>query len=662
MQPVIAANGLVEQVIPGSFASWRSEGPQVSTPPTGDRVLCILGEAAGGAPGEAYFFTQSSQDITSVLQSGPLLQATRFALGSGVAGVLATNVAPGTPATLEMQGQGGGVFGTLTTEFYRDPANQTRYVLVEGQDGYTLEISNALTGTSISNNRLGMGLYLQYSGAGIATAAIVDGPSGRTLSIEVEGAEGEDVELPLAGLSVADLIRQVQASGPYNALYARDERLAATGLDLAAARPINTFARKAVLTAAAESGATSLTVAALAAPLAKGDTLRARVGNSWVPVRLDENAAAGAVSLTVMPLSAALPAGNLFANRAQSPVGFTAVKADFELFFSVRTAGVLRFEPGSAAKPASQTGYFAGGTTLQTSPEDWEVGLSSALKTAAFGQAVALQSDRSVAYGLRAALQARRHPAHSSPVQFFDALPEYMLPDDNTPSALAAYFTEASSEIASINDRDSVMAVQTVVGALTPTGLQGREPMYMAALRAATTRAVYGPGASMTNKEVGGTDPYPDLGDLKDRFARAGALVLESPRRGQPARVTLGRTTYVGQDDLAYESEKTVCIMNAITRGVAALGRQTVPGEGLPSVLADYDRDLGEFFEDKVGRGWITAGYDREGNAVAAYQYTLRRTTFQGRLIGTSISCNPTPEFLMTDNDIVARLVDIEVN
>lgn len=663
MQPVIAANGLIEQVIPGAFATWRAEAAPTSTSASGDRVLAVLGQASGGIPGQPYLFTQNDDKLTKTLQSGELLQAVRFALGLGVAGVVAVNPTPGTPATYELQGEGEGVFGTLTTQFYRESANQTRLTLVgNAKDGYAIEVTNGLTGTNVTSNRVGLGLYLTYNGAGTATAEVIDGINGRALKISVTGGDNEDLEIPLADLTIEALIRRIQDSGPYSALYSRDARLAADGLDVTLA-PVNINAYPVVATyTAAAKGATTLTVTALARKVASGETLRVRSLGAWVPVRVTEDAETGATSLKVMPLSAAIEGGNLFSAKANPLVALSAVKADFELFFATRASAAVSFTAGAATMPATQSGYFTGGASLDAAPEDWSEAMTAALESFPFGTAVALQEDRAVNFGLRSQLQARRHPRYSSPVQFFEGIPEYMLPSTDAAAEVRAFHTEIANEVASINDRDGVLIIQTVTGGLTANGLTGREKPYMVALRAAAARASMGPGKSLTHATIGGTAPFPNLREQTDAFVRSGALVIEAPRRNAPARVVLGRTSYVGQDNLAYESEKTVAIMNALTRDFRAIGEATVPGAGSSAALADYQRKLDTRCDKAVEQGWLTDGVDANGQPLAAYENDVLTTKYQGRLVAAVSKLNPTPEFLMTDHDIVARTVEIEVN
>ena len=665
MRPVIAAQGQIEQVIPGSFATWHSEDTSNTQSISGDRILAIIGKASGGAPLKPYLVTNNDANLTKLLQSGELLQAARFALSQGVGSVVLVNPAPGTPATLQIKGDGNTVFGKATTVAYRETANQTRMAIVGStQDGFTLSLTNGLTGTSITANRIGLGLFLAYAGAGVASASVTLDASGqKTLDITVAGAPQDNVKIALSGLTIADLIRRLQDSGPYNALFARDATLAAAGLDITA-QPLNIGAYAVLGTVtAAESGATALTVTALSRAIAKGEVLRVYGANGWMPVTVAADAAKSATALTVAPLSAAIAGGsNLFDARALPLKSLSAVKADFQLFFDTKLASVATFEAGAADAPVAQSGYFAGAASLEPSAEDWGEAMSAAIEAFPFGTAVALQSDRSISFGLRSATQARRHPRASSPIQFVEALPEYMLPSGETPEDLQAYLTVVATEIASVNDRDSIVVGQSVVGGLTPTGVTGRENTYMAALRVATARASYGPGISLTNKVIGGTNPFPRLGDSTDAFVRAGLMALGSDRRNTPTKAILGRTAYVGEDNLAYESEKTVAIMNALTRDFRAIGADTVPGAGNTTALADYKRRLDARCDKAVSDGWLVAGLDERGQQVAPYENQVFNTSYQGRLVSAASKLNPAPEFLMTDHDIVSRMVEIEVS
>ena len=674
MQPIQVFNGLVETYTPGSFVAWEAQAPK-STPISGsDHVLGLVGRAAGGAPLHPFVFSDSVT-ADKVLVSGDLLDAVKVALATSVNGtrpraVVAVNVLGGTQASYTILDSANAAFATVKTKSFREVANQA-YLSISGNRtvGYSVAITDPITGMKIIVNRVGLGIYVQYTGSGTAaTLSVTDVGGVRTLSTAVTGGQtGENLNIPLVGLTLRTLAQKIQSSGPYTVQLARDGNLLASLLDTTAApATITGYATVATTTADAAAGATSLPVTnPLSRNLTMGETLRVRTPNGVIPVQTTAAVLSTASAIPVKAIGTLIPSGSNISESAVSPfVSFSAVKGDFDLLFtSPQAAALLDYTPGiSALFPKAQAGAFVGGGSLPDAPGDWLVATKGAVDTTDFNNIVILTEDRGIAAGVRGYLQGLRSPAGGSrPVKMIDAVATSMLPLDNSDSQIQAYLTVVTTEVASINDRDGMLITQSSEGVSAVTGQRVRLTPIMTAVHVAATRAAIGAGNSLTYQTLSVTAPFPDLSAYKNAFTRAGSVVLTTPRRGAGARIELGRTTYVGDDNSIYESEKQVEIMNLIQREVRMLQDSLVPGQGSPARLADYKKELGAYYASKVSAGLIEAGVDATGARIPAYEFTVFNTRYQGRLVKTVSYVNPTPEFLVAEHRIIARPVEIEV-
>lgn len=674
MKAITVANGAYNTFVPGSFVTWSAQVPTDTSTLSGDNVLCVIGTSNGGAPLQPYFITRSV-DADGILQGGVLNDATAIAFntsdsnGRRPSAVVAVNVQGGTQATFPLLDSAAGVVGTLTTLTYREPANQTKITLSGNQaSGYTVAMTDSSTGAALGANRIGLGLYVQYVGAGkTSTVQVISTAGTLYLKTIVTGAgAGDSFQMPLTGLTVGQLADKVTASGPYNVLLARDSRLPAVGLDvMTTAASIQGYSPLGDTSVDALAGAVALTFAATGTSraIAAGEVFQAKIAGVSVPVRVNVAALSGALALTVDPLSRPIPSGStLFETRANAQLALSATQADLQLFFQTQAAALVTYAPGaSVLPPAGQTGFFSGGVTLPASIGDWGAALANALAEFPFAQVVAMQEDRGVAYGLRAQLQERRTVQFSRPTRFFDAMPFSRVPQTSTLADVNAYFTDVANEVSSINDRDTSFVCQTM-DSVTPSDglLKRRAPMY-SALQAASLRAAVGPNGTTTYATLQGSNPFPDLFTARDKFVKAGALVLDAPVRSGPARIVLGRTAYVGADNPVYESEKQVSVMNAVTRGLRDLQDSVVPGPNTKVRLAIFDEALKVFLQNLVTREWIQPGVDASGNPVSAFEYKISRTTDQGRRIPIKTFVNPVGEFLVADHEVIARIVEIEV-
>lgn len=236
MEAINVLTGLLLTYRPGTFVTWSAEDVEATPNLAGDRTLALIGEADGGAPLAAYVLPSPAR-ARAVLRGGPLLDAALLAFesaGQGGLTIVAVNVQGGTQATLDITGESG-VFGTLTSAAYRERANQMRaQVYGTAALGYTVAIDDADTGFQLSGSNIGLALHLTYVGKGDTATAevkVVDGVKRLVVTVTGEGA-GDSVSLALAqGVTIGDLVRTLQASGPYVATAARDARLLAAGLD-----------------------------------------------------------------------------------------------------------------------------------------------------------------------------------------------------------------------------------------------------------------------------------------------------------------------------------------------------------------------------------------------------------------------------------------------
>lgn len=669
MKKIVAFGGLIQTVTPGSLVEWYALPQHPRSVDAGtDRVVCFVGRATGGVPLKPYVFTDT--DVASrVLGQGELLTATLRALTQNPRprAVVAVNVTGGTPASYALKDKDGGVVATLKTRTFREIANQTT-VSVSGDPakGLRVEVVDAMTGAKVMSNRVGLGVYITYTGKGsAATVAITESAGQKVLETSVTGAPGDSLKIPLAGHTMQSLARRVQELGPYTVMLARDARLAATALDLTSARDISAYPLFTTLSEAAAQGATSLTVSAIPRAATVGDVLRVRNGVQTVPVRVTEAAAQGATTLKIERLSQSLATGaSVFEPVSNPMVPLTATKGDLLQFFNTYASGVVEVEDGpSDLAPVTQKGFFEGGVSLYDGATDWEDALTNALAETPFGCFTALTDERALVFGLRAKLISERRPDKGKWVQMFDGVGESFLPDSSDSSSIEMLLQDVTSEVAGINDHDTVFVAQSLDMVDPQTGAMKRQPPYMVAAQVAAMRAGIGIGESLTYRQIGGTNPFPDVAkDRRDEFTLAGALIFEAPRRGQQARIVRGRTAYVGEDNTIYESEKQVAIMNAIARDVRAIQDAIVPGAGTPARIGEYKSRLEDYYESKTScePAWIQPGIDENGRSVPAYEYSVGRTTDYGQRLVTKSVVNPVGEIIVGEHRIGARAVEIE--
>ena len=672
MQEIVAANGAVTTVTPLSIVSWTAEATRQNGTQFGDRTLAVIGEAVGGAPTTPYVFNNAT-DAAKVLLSGDLLKAIQYAFSSGAPdgarprAIVAVNAKGGSPATFNVVDGAGTTVFSLTTLTYREPANQTTLTITGNKTtGFNLQIKDPVTSGALGYNRLGIGLFIQYVGGGSAASAeVVEVANSKYLRTTVTGgATGESLLIPLAGLTVRQLAQQVQQSGPYNVLTARSADLPADGLDLTTA-PTSILASVVIGTVSAkvEANGTAITLNA-AAPraLLAGETLRYRLNSVWRYVQVATNIPAG-TNITILPSSLTIPAGTVLLDSSPvAPVALSAVKADFEDFLINKGFAIVQYTAGddAATDPVPQSGHFAGGGSAVTTGSDWEAAVEAALE-AEFGLMTAVTGDQGLLFGIRSRLQSARAPIEGRFIQFFAGVDKDFLPSDSSPTSLAAYQQTVSSLISSINDFDSVLVVQAADGSSAAAGRsETLEPRFVAAMLAGYAAAI-GREKSTTYGTLALSNPFPNLKSLKNEFTLAGALVLTSTQRGGPARIELGRTTYVGDDNVIYEHEKAVRYVNSVASNIKALQENSIPGKADKASLAKFERDLTTYFEGQKSKGLIQDGIDQEGNEVKAYEFEVQRTSYQGRLITTFAKINPTLEYVAADFYLYARPVEIEV-
>lgn len=671
MQKIVAAGGAIETVTPLSVVTWTAEPVRSTGADASDRVVALYGEAAGGQPGFPYVFTDPGQ-AAKVLLSGTLLQGVQYAFANGAPdgkrprAVVAANTRGGTTASYAVKDTASKTVFTLKTRTFREAANQTTLSLSGSRaTGFNLQIKDALAGIGAGYTKLGLGLYIQYVGSGsAATAEVLDIAGAKHLKTTVTGgAAGESLLLPLGDITVRDLAQQIVAAGPYNVLTAREAALGADGLDIQSATTIHAFALIGTTTTKVAAGATSVTLgAASTRALVAGETLQFRAGGVRQFVTVAADAAAG-TTFTINPLSIDIPASAvLLGTTAAAPVALSAVRADFADFLSNKAQGVVEYVDGvdDAGDPVAQGGNFTGGGSTGATIADWADAVEASLDED-FGAAVALTDDQGLVFGVRARLQAARNPAEGKFIQLFSGIDSALLPADESDASLSAYLQNVTAHVAGVNDRDSVVVAQQGEATDQRTGRTARVAPYFVAAILAGYAASLGRSESLTYKSLALANPYPNLRTRKDAFTLAGVTVLVPPKKSLSARVELGRTAYVGEDNTIYEAEKSVRLMNGIARDIKTIQSQMIPGEASPAALGRYKKQLTDYFNGLVAQGLLVAGIDQDGNAVAPYDFKVGRTQYQGRLVTTTALVNPTGEFVVADFNLRARPVEIEV-
>lgn len=236
MRAINALGGLVSTYRPATYVTWTAENLEDTPSLASDRTLTLIGEAEGGAPLVPYVITNPTQ-ARGILRGGTLLDAALLAFTSAGAGgltVIAVNVLGGTQSSIAITGADGGTFGTLTSQSYRERANQIRaQVYGAPETGYTAVIEDGDSGFLISGAGIGKALNLQYIGKGsTATASVREDAGALVFVVEVADQPTDGVRIALdTNITVADLVRKLQATGAYVASVGRDGNLSSSKLD-----------------------------------------------------------------------------------------------------------------------------------------------------------------------------------------------------------------------------------------------------------------------------------------------------------------------------------------------------------------------------------------------------------------------------------------------
>lgn len=667
MDPIYAVNGTYETFRPMSYVSWRADNLTTADNFSADRTIALIGEAEGGRPGTDYPISTLNQAI-SIFRAGPLVEAIRLALLTGDAApprIRAINVTPGTRSSFTLLNEDNSEFGVLYRNAWRARANQNNLSLTAGTNGagYNVVLRDVDTGLTLSSNNIGLGVRVQYQGAGTAASlSIVGDASGRSLTTTITGANiSESLNIPLVpNMTVAQLCEQINRAGPYNAFPARDGKLPANGLDLVNNVDISQYVSLGAVSAAA-AGATTLTLADNATVAAgTGIRVRSTTGNWFVVNTTAATTAAKTLTVTALPLAVA--AGTASLAVALPAPALTALRADFTLFFATRGDGAFEFVPGQPGTPAMAQGYFTGGAADTTTFADWLTGLDT-VSDKPIAIVVPLTDNQAIVSGFRSQVSALNGPDQARFIQVIAGYDTSRLPAvDATPSDIDAYVREVSSEGSAANSRDSVLVVSTqAFQTAAGNGARERVSLPLMAAHVAGLAAAYGPDNSLTYAQTGGVGAFPKFDRAQtNQLTRAGLLCLETVSEDGAAHIVRDRTTYVGTSNAVYESGFGVRKMNAIARGAKAIQDRTIPGRNGRGQLAKYKADLEDYYERLEERGWIEAG-TLSGVDVPAFSLRVFPTGSGGRYVKTLTQVNLVLEFLVGDMDILATTAEFEI-
>lgn len=671
MRPTTLPNGQ-EIYRPASTATWTAENLSRNTNLNADSTVGVVGLADGGTPLTTYIFADPIE-AEKVLRRGPALEAVRYAFegtnGLKASSVVVVNPNGGTRATFNVVDAADAVFGTATSVKYRESANQTSFSYAGSPSlGYTVVIDDPENPElKVTESNVGLGISLQYTGQGSAAEAEVVTEDGhKYLRTTITGATGDNLNVLLDGMTIRELVTRVQQSGPYSIAASRDASLDADQLDdTDVGVDIIQYPLVTTLSANAAQGATSLTVNAIPAALTSGTKLRYRSSGVWATVTLTANASLGATTLTVTALPAAIASGvKLHGNTANTAPKFSALVADFELFFETKAARLATWETvdGTKIPKTAGSGYFTGGSTVEPSISDWGLAVRECLRNP-IGQLVPATPDQVIVAGAQEEVNALNAAGIKAQVQGISGYDDSRLPTST--AGFDDYADEIVNQTVATNNHQWQIVFQR--GKTRNRRRQRNEelPLYLIAAKIAGIRAALGPNAVLDGAKVGITEVYPSFGtDILDetvnRLVRWGALVLEEGRPGEGASIVLDRTTYVGEDNPVYEDARSVAIMNSLSRRARNVGASILPGTATPQRITQYKRELKSMYEAAETQGWITRGIDPvTGEEIPAFEFEVGKTQNGGRDLGSTGFVNVTPSFRHINNKTTARQVEI---
>jgi hypothetical protein len=362
---------------------------------------------------------------------------------------------------------------------------------------------------------------------------------------------------------------------------------------------------------------------------------------------------------------------NVAAGDISAALSLKALKSDFALLLQNNPLALqyTKFIPGlgTGATIVAAAGSFYGGVSAATTANDWALGMES-LKDFSFHSLVPLVDGTNVNFaailaGIRAANAARADYLSSEFSHIFEPGNDTLLPVTDTKANVDAYVILAGGDIATISDPRISKIVTTGTIADPVTGLARRARLFEVAAMVAGLRMALGADIPVTYKNVRLSAAYPKMSFAQsNKMVGLGGFVLETPGRGSVVRVVFNRTTYIGESNAVYESEQGMSIVDSIARGFKESVLDSVIGNKLDAgAFADLSKKARDYLDGFVARGWLTSGFDAQGNAVAPYSFELLPTSYQGRLIRMKVRISPVLEPLVLEAGFTAQAVDFIV-
>lgn len=242
---------------PGAYSISQVD-QSTGSPLTSAGTLFLLGEASAGAPGssegiQSFSAAQLSQLIAKY-QSGPIVDMAKAAcdpsLTPGINGpdqLLVWKTNASTQASLSLLNGSAAAVIVLKDSAWGANGNGTLVTIGSGTTGNqkTVTLQNGTYIESLGQNAAIAQLSIQYTGTGSAASLSITGatPALKVLATVCTGATGDNLSIPLAGLSIPQLIAAISASGKYTVVQLGDNTVSitsSTDLDDVAAADIKT--------------------------------------------------------------------------------------------------------------------------------------------------------------------------------------------------------------------------------------------------------------------------------------------------------------------------------------------------------------------------------------------------------------------------------------
>jgi hypothetical protein len=568
-----------------------------STEVEGDRIVALIGDADGGKPQKVYNF-KSESEAEQILRSGNLLKAVKLAFRPSPD----RNLRPAEVMVVNAQ-----------------PNTQASYAFLDASSGTVFTLKTAKYGLRANQCRFTLtgsaaaGFSFTFYDEDLAYTSPTATKLGLALQISYSGAGSAATVTVTTVSSVKRLQTAVTGASGQN-------------LDI----PL--YAGTKVRDVVAAINATGVYAASVQQD---GD--------------LDASLIDDAAALDIKTAAKLL----------------TSTKPGLAYYFQNKIGpGLVEYTSGaSVLAPVAVSAYFAGAAGGASIAADWQKA-ANALDAYDFAAIVPCTSTSALISGVRGVNQAR----NSAAVGRFSMLYQASitaLPADSTSANVTTYIDGLEAEIATVNDSDTVVVASAMDITDPVTGLLRQAERWEVAVMLAGYKASVGPAVSLTYKPLPGSNAFPVMdttsAKLSDRAVKVGALVLENVGTGQTTRIVMGRTSYVGEDNVTLEGELGNAVLKSIGRNAKAFQDDLIGQTPATKSLSQYQADLNSFYQRYADRGWLVRGRNAAGESRPPFSVSVLPTTDGGRHVISVAEINPLGEYLYGEHSLKATAVELEV-